>query len=192
MNVTMPKYRSLVSVLSRRLISCCRLLSMGWGRHFKLTKFVNGYFSQGGPYYVNELARFLRFQPNLETLELHSGRMAFPKSQSILSLFYHLKTLGCPPQFLDTGYSLTRLRLNFEKKTDVSDNFEMRLLGRVLGEESHQKHEELGLVFKAERISFPGNHTRCRCQPYLHSASWDPPIRPYSGTSLIKLKYQRY
>ena len=146
------------------------MLSFAFYYGFKLTKFVTGYFSQGGPYYANELARFLRFQPNLETLELYSGRMAFPKSQSILSL-YHLKTLGCPPQFLDTSYGLTRLRLNFEKKTDASDNFEMRVLGRVLERNLTRNMKSLALFFKAERISLPGNHTRCRCQPYIHSAS---------------------
>ena len=81
--------------------------------------------------------------------------MAFPKSQSILSL-YHLKTLGCPPQFLDTSYSLTRLRLNFEKKTDASDNFEMRVLGRVLERNlTRNMMKSLALFLRQRGSRFP-------------------------------------
>ena len=50
---------------------------------------------------------------------------------------------------------------------------------------SHQKHEELGHLFKSRAISVPGNHTRYCCQSYIHSfSSWDPPISPFSGTSM--------
>ena len=44
---------------------------------FKLTKFVNGYFSQENSL---RFALYLRSQTNLESLELHSGRASIFKS----------------------------------------------------------------------------------------------------------------
>ena len=89
---------------------------------FKLTKFVNGYFSQENSL---RFALYLRSQTNLESLELHSGRTSIFKSQISLR---KLKSLDCPPQFLDTIYRMTRLRLGFEK---ISNDCETDALGRV-------------------------------------------------------------
>jgi hypothetical protein len=78
------------------------LLSFAFHR-FKLTKFVNGYFSRKN----TDLLPSLKSQPNLESLELVSGEMLVRKNQLPL---HCLKAVGCPPQFLDTSYSMTRLR----------------------------------------------------------------------------------
>ena len=67
---------------------------------FKLTKFVNGYFSQDCYYF----AEFLSSQrPNLESLELHSSSSGTPDFR-VVSPLDHLKSLGCAPQFLDKRY----------------------------------------------------------------------------------------
>lgn len=88
---------------------------------------------------------------------------------------------------LDTRYSLTRLRLNFENSTD---NCKIGVLfGTCVKIESHQTHEELRHIFKAMAISLSWNHiSRYRLWPYIpwHSASWDPPIfLLVSGTFII-------
>ena len=93
-------------------------------RHSQLTKLVNGYFSQETPEFVIAL----KTQPNLESLELHSGKTNVFINQ--LSSSHHcLKTLGCPPQFLNSSYNVTRLRLDFKNSTDYCEIDE---LGRVL------------------------------------------------------------
>ena len=89
-------------------------------RRLELTKFANGYFSFDATF-----TAFLTSQPNLESLELHSGKTTVSKSEVTVSL-NRLRTLGCPPQFLDTVYSLARLRLNFDNSTD---NCEIDVLG---------------------------------------------------------------
>ena len=111
---------------------------------FKLTKFVNGYFSQDNM----EFGTFLRFQPNLESLELHSGKMNVFKRQLPLD---YLKTLGCPPHFLDTSYSVTRLRLNFENSTD---NCEIDVLGRVLKRNLTRSMKSLAIFLKQRQSHF--------------------------------------
>jgi hypothetical protein len=112
---------------------------------FKLTKFVNGYFSEDGWAFLV----FLRSQPDLESLELHSGKMNIFKSQLRLD---HLKTLGCPPQFLDTIYGMTRLRLNFEYSTD---NCEIDVLGRVLKRNVTKNMKSLAIFLKQRQSHFP-------------------------------------
>jgi hypothetical protein len=66
---------------------------------FKLTKFVNGYFSQDdADAGAAEFEAFLGSQTRLESLELHSGktycRFLFSK------LVDRLESLACPPHFL--------------------------------------------------------------------------------------------
>jgi hypothetical protein len=113
---------------------------------FKLTKFVNGYFSQDSLAFLV----FLRSQPDLESLELHSGKMKVSESQLRLD---HLKTLGCSPhwQFLDTSYSMTRLRLNFENSTD---NCEIDVLGRVLKRNLTKNMKSLAIFLKQRQSHF--------------------------------------
>ena len=86
---------------------------------FKLTKFVNGYFPQDNLQFTS----FLKSQPNLESLELHSGKTDASKNR--LS-FQCLKTLGCSPQFLNTSYSVTRLRLDFKNSMDDCEIDELK------------------------------------------------------------------
>jgi hypothetical protein len=114
---------------------------------FKLTKFVNGYFSQDSP--ARRFTRFLRIQPDLESLELHSGKIEVFKSQLSLD---RLKTLGCPPQFLDTGYDMTRLRLNFQNSTD---DCEIDVLRRVLNRNLNRNMKSLALFLNEEQSHFP-------------------------------------
>ena len=82
--------------------------------HYKpLTKFVNGYFSQNGPSWHFRI--FLTHQPNLESLELHSGETDIYIGEFSLP---SLKTLACPPRFLNTSYNVTRLRLDFKNSKE--------------------------------------------------------------------------
>ena len=116
----------------------------------QLTKLVNGYFSQDNQGNSTFIA-LLRSQRNLELLELHLGEIGVFKSQLSLDC---LKTLGCPPQFLDTSYSLTRLRLNFGNS---SDNCEIDILGRVLHRNltRNMKSFKLAIFFNQEQSRFP-------------------------------------
>jgi hypothetical protein len=112
---------------------------------FKLTKFVNGYFCQNSWGFTV----FLSSQPHLESLELHCGEMGVFKSQLCLD---YLKSLGCPPQFLDTSYSMTRLRLNFQNSTD---NCEIDVLGRVLKRNFTKNMKSLAIFLKQRQSHFP-------------------------------------
>ena len=113
---------------------------------FKLTKFVNGYFSQNN----NEgFTAFLRSQPDLESLELHSGKTDISHRQISLK---NLKSLGCPPQFLDTRYSMTRLRLDFKSS---SNNCEIDILERVLHRNITRNMKSLALFLQEGRSHFP-------------------------------------
>jgi hypothetical protein len=109
---------------------------------FKLTKFINGYLFQDNPLFTT----FLRRQPDLESLELHSGKMDVSKSPLSLD---HLKTLACSAQFLDTSYSVTRLRLqlNIENSTD---NREIDVLGRLLGRNLTRNMNSLAIFFSGD------------------------------------------
>jgi hypothetical protein len=114
---------------------------------FKLTKFVNGYFSQDSG--ARTFTTFLRIQPDLESLELHSGKTEVFISQLSLD---HLKTLGCPPQFLNTDYNVTRLCLNFPNSTD---DCEIDVLGRVLNRNLTRNMKSLALFLNQEQSHFP-------------------------------------
>ena len=113
---------------------------------FKLTKFVNGYFSQEND---ERFTSFLRSQPNLESLELHSGRTSICQSQISIK---NLKSLGCPPQFLDTSYSMTRLRLDFENS---SNSCETEVLGQVLHRNLTRNMKSLAIFLKQGQSHFP-------------------------------------
>ena len=129
---------------------------------FKLTKFVNHYCFQTsydlqlGP--GSRLGTFLRSQPNLELLELHSEKTSVHKSR--LSLPY-LKALGCPPQFLDASHSTTRLRLNFQKPTELPlspffnlGSSEINQLKRVLDENQTRQMKSLALFLWKKESKF--------------------------------------
>jgi hypothetical protein len=76
---------------------------------FKLTRFVNGYFSQND----RKFREFLRSQLYLKSLELHSGEKIFYKNTLFLN---NLQSLACPAQFLYGSWCMkwTRLRIDFE------------------------------------------------------------------------------
>jgi hypothetical protein len=115
---------------------------------FTLTKFVNGYFSQEDN---RDFAAFLRFQPKLEILELHSGKTDISQGQFSL---HDLKTLGCPPQFLDQSYSIPRLRLDFEISKYPKDN-EIDVLGHVLNRNLTRDMKSLAIFLKQKQSHFP-------------------------------------
>ena len=117
-----------------------------FGLQFKLTKFVNGYFPQDNPTFT----QFLQSQPDLESLELHSGNTTVYKSSLPL---HHLKTLGCPPQFLNQHYSVTRLRLDLENSTD--DDCEIDILGRVLKRNLTRNMKSLAISLRQSQSHFP-------------------------------------
>jgi hypothetical protein len=86
-----------------------------WSTHmlndhpFKLTKFVNGYFSQDD----TDFKAFLSSQTCLESLELHSGKKFFCYDRLVNSM----ESLACPSHFLYCCLpkpTTTRLRLDFE------------------------------------------------------------------------------
>ena len=72
-------------------------------------------------------------------------------SKSQLSLDC-LKTLGCPPQFLDRSYSLTRLRLNFENSTD-NEEIDV-VLGRVLHRNLTRNMKSLAIFLEQGQSHF--------------------------------------
>ena len=88
-------------------------------------------------------------QPDLESLDLDSGKMDV--SKSILPL-HHLKTLGCPPQFLDESYGVTRLRLDFENSTDGR---EIDILGRALDRNLTRNMKSLAIFSRQNQSHFP-------------------------------------
>ena len=98
----------------RKYSSSTRMLN---DHPFKLTKFVNGYFSQRSAKFI----AFLRSQPSLESLELHSDDYKY--FQDIFFNLRHLKSLACPAQYLLHGsYGLKRqmrLRLDFKNPSDL-------------------------------------------------------------------------
>ena len=112
-----------------------------------LTKFVNGYLSQDNAAFI----AFLACQANLESLELHSGKTTVFKSQLSQVSLNCLRTLGCPPQFLDTEYNLGRLRLNFDNSTD---NRKIDVLGRVLNRNLTRNMKSLVIILKQEQSYF--------------------------------------
>jgi hypothetical protein len=114
-------------------------------QQFKLTKFVNGYFCQD----ITTFTKFLQSQPDLESLELHSGKTVVYKS---LLPLHHLKTLGCSPQFLDANYSVTRLRLDFENSTDGR---EIDILGRALDRNLTRNMKSLAIFLRQNQSHFP-------------------------------------
>ena len=130
------------------------MLSSFYG--FKLTKFVNGYFSQGDP----DLMAFLRNILSSQPKELHSGKMALLKSQLPLSLD-HLEALGCAPQFLNVNYSMTRLRLEFENRQQYrpwyypSNNFDIDELRCVLDSNLTRQMKSLAVISKRKESHFP-------------------------------------
>ena len=80
---------------------------------------------------------------------MHSGKTAIIKR--LLSL-HHLKTLGCPPQFLDASYSVTRIRLDFENSTNGR---EIDILGRALDRNLTRNMKSLVLLLMQSRSHFP-------------------------------------
>lgn len=121
---------------------------------FKLTKFVNRYFPQNGCDLHVQLTKFLRSQCNLELLELDPGKMSVYKDGLPLAF---LKALGCPPQFLNTSYSLTRLRLNFANVMESPPFRKLEFsaieeLGRVLDGNLTRQMKSLAL-FLWEKVS---------------------------------------
>ena len=126
-------------------MSTRNLLSLIFLFKFKLTKFVNGYFSQDS----STFSRFLMFQPDLESLELHSGNLTTSLKKTFLR---HLKTLSCPPQFLDTSYSITRLRLDFE---DSTYECEIDALGLVLCRNFSGNMKSLVISLNQSQSHFP-------------------------------------
>lgn len=112
---------------------------------------------------------------------LHPSNVTFKWEGPMLFSGRVSKTLGWPPQFLNTnqGYGLiSDIRQMIAKSMYWDECYYNKQV-------SHQKHEELGHLSKSRAISVPGNHTRYCCQPYIHSfSSWDPPISPFSGTSM--------
>ena len=100
--------------------------------------------------------------------------MGVSKSQLVSLNSSCLKTLGCSPQFLDTCYNVTRLRLNFENSS-LDNKGEIDVLGRVL-------HKNLNKNMNSFAIFL--NHACYRFQPYIYSASRDSPIFPCSGRSI--------
>ena len=106
----------------------------------------------------SRLGTFLRSQPNLELLELHSEKTSVHKSR--LSLPY-LTALGCPPQFLDASHSTTRLRLNFQKPTELPlspffnlGSSEINQLKRVLDENQTRQMKSLALFLWKKESKF--------------------------------------
>ena len=144
---------------------------------FKLTKLVNGYFSQDN----NLFTRLLLSQPNLESLELHLGKMGVFKSQLSLEC---LKTLGCPPQFLNTSYNVTRLCLNFENSTD---NSEIDVLGRVLHWNLTKNMKSLSIFLRKGQYHFP-EIIRVIAVSHIYIQHLKIHQSPYSGTSTNTIK----
>ena len=138
-----PHYRPGLQEMSYLSNSTHTLL---FGLQFKLTNFVNGYFPQDNPTFT----QFLQSQPDLESLKLHSGKTTVYKS---LLPLYHLKTLGCPPQFLDQHYSVTRLRLDLENWTD--DDCEIDILGRMLKRNLTRNMKSLAIFLRQSQSHFP-------------------------------------
>ena len=138
-----PHFRPGLQDISYLSISTHTLL---YGLHFKLTKFVNGYFPQDNTTFTE----FLQSQLDLESLDLHSGKMDASKRSFPL---HHLKTLGCPPRFLDQSYSVTRLRLDFENSTD--DDCEIDFLGHVLKKNLTRNMKSLAIFLRQSRSHFP-------------------------------------
>jgi hypothetical protein len=132
---------------SRQEYPSLTYISYGSQFKFKLTKFVNGYFSQNDV----RFREFLRSQPDLESLELHSGNLDVSRGQFSLS---ELKTLGCPPQFFNPGqdYSLMRLRLDFD---DSTDDCELDILGRVLRRNINRSMKSLSIFLNQSQSHFP-------------------------------------
>ena len=138
------EYQYLSSTQTRILLSV---------RHrFNLTKFVNGYFSQDSSYFGD----FLDSQPNLESLELHSGDM----ETYGVSPPRHLKSLGCSPKLLEERYSMKRLRLDFGNP-NRDDRFwigtynELKILGGVLSRNLDKNMKSLAIFLKHEQSNFP-------------------------------------
>jgi hypothetical protein len=144
---------------------------------FKLTKFVNDYFSQEDS--DGSFTEFLEYQPNLESLELHSGRTRVFKSELPLRC---LKLLGCPPQFLDASYSLTSLRLDFENSTDKS---ELDVLGRVLQRNLTRNMKSLAIFLK-------GNLTSRKSYALSLSAVYTFSILKSTNFSLLRYVHDKY
>ena len=118
-------------------------------RHrFRLTKLVNGYFSHDSVF-----REFLRDQPNLESLELHSGKM---NGTNRVYRLRHLNTLSCPARFLHVSYRVERLRLDFENSTDDDDEYEeIDVLGRLLKRNLNRNMKSLVMFFAQSQTQFP-------------------------------------
>ena len=117
---------------------------------FKLTKFVNGYFSQDNA----EFRTFLRSQPCLESLELHSEKNTPKTDEDVL---YHLtrplKSLASPPQFLAFGgaYGMSQMRLRFDFE-NLMHFCEIKFLESLL--RNHTNLTSLAIFSKQEHSHF--------------------------------------
>ena len=143
---------------------------------FQLTKFVTDYFTCQD----RGLENFLRYQPMLETVEMHPRCSLEVRTAIDLSYLPHLRTLSCSPllfYFSLYAFQLDRLQLDFE-------NSRIEWKRALLWISSHNiwqilHHKLLSLVIFLERKKVDEGRNQCH---FLE-------IMDFVGTHLPFLKH---